>query len=442
MLRAGAIAALRRFPRLRPLVYAAWAPVFRFALWPFRLRQGRGAPVEQEDLIRRTAEYNEAAERYYAEYSDPRFLLQKPFSDESEFARHMIAVGILVAGARLRPGDTVVEIGAGSCWLSHLLNRYGCRTVAIDVSETALSLGRQLFEADAHTNWTLEPRFLAYDGHALPLEDGSCNRVVVYDAFHHIPNQRELLAEMHRILTEDGVVAMSEPGDGHASNPTSVAETVNTGVLENELIIENVAALAESIGFSQVNVMAAAATARYEFPVRDIGRFKGGLGFHEYWRSVCREVGHHHYVLMYKASARITTERPGQLLSELGIVQPAGSVSLSRNERLRVDLRASNIGDTCWLRRGVGEERAGWTRIGVHLHHAGEPVGALIDFDWHRADLGQDVEPDATISIPLDLPAIGRPGTYDLHFDLVVENMMWFAQRAASRPPVLRVIVE
>ena len=309
---------LKHFPRLRPLVHAAWEPFFRVALLPFRVGQGRGAPVEQEDLIRRSAEYNEAAERYYAEYSNPRFLLEKPFSDKPDFAAHMIAVGILVAGARLRPGDTVVEIGAGSCWLSHFLNRYGCRTVSIDVSETALGLGRQLFEGDPHTNWSLEPRFLPYDGHKLPLEDGCCDRVVVYDAFHHIPNQREMLAEMHRVLAADGVVAMSEPGDGHAANPSSIAETANTGVLENELVIENVAALAESVGFRDVNVMAAAASARYEFPARDVGRFKGGFGFRKYWRSVCREVGHHHYVLMYKGCAKVTTERPGQLGSEMG----------------------------------------------------------------------------------------------------------------------------
>ena len=102
----------------------------------------------------------------------------------------------------------------------------------------------------------------------------------------------------------------------------------------------------------------------------------------------------------------------------------------------------ANIGDTWWLYQGMGERRAGWTRLGIHLHRAGEPVGELIDFDWHRADLVRDIRPDAVISMPLDLPPIGRPGAYDLHFDLVVEGVTWFAQRGALRPPVLRVIAE
>ena len=53
-----------------------------------------------------------------------------------------------MAAGRIQPGDTVVEIGAGTCWLSHFLNRYGCRTVSVDVSRTALYMEKQLFERD------------------------------------------------------------------------------------------------------------------------------------------------------------------------------------------------------------------------------------------------------------------------------------------------------
>ena len=107
------IAALERLPGLRQAVHAAWEPIFRFALLPFRVPVRRGSAVEQRDLVERTKEYNAAAEQYFAEYPDPRFLLAKPFSDAPDFAAHLIAVGVLVAGARLRPGDTVVEFGRG-----------------------------------------------------------------------------------------------------------------------------------------------------------------------------------------------------------------------------------------------------------------------------------------------------------------------------------------
>ena len=439
-IRSGAISAFRRLPILRRVMHAAWEPVHHVALLPFRLPRARGSAGEQQDLLRRTEEYNLAAERYFAEYSDRQFLLDKPFS-APDFAAHLIAIGVLVAGARLRPGDVVVEFGAGSCWLSHFLNRFGCRTIAVDVSATALDIGRRLFEHDPRTNWSLDPRFLPYDGHTLPLEDGSCDRIVVYDAFHHVPNQREVLAEMHRVLNADGVVAMSEPGQGHAASPTSIAETAGTGVLENELVIEDLAALAEAVGFREVNVLAEGPTRRYEIPVRDIGSFKGGQGFQRYWRGLCQELAAHHYVLMHKGRSQPTTERSGRLSAGLSIVRPRGTVTLSVDEPLRVDLRVANLGDTGWLHRGAGESRAGWTRVGVHLHEAGEPVGKVVDVDWHRVGLDRDVEPGSEVAVQLDLPGVDRAGVYDLHFDLVVEGLTWFADRNASRPPALRVTV-
>ena len=218
-LRAAAIRIFDRFPGLLRAAQATWEPVLRAALLPFRRPKRRGRAVEDGATVARAADYNRAAERYFADHPEPWLLLTKPFSDPTLLARCLIDAGALIAGARLQPGDTVVEIGAGSCWLSHLLNRYGCRTIAVDVSPTVLHLGRQRFERDPSTNWSLEPRFLPYDGHRLPLDDGSCDRVVLYDAFHHIPNQRELLAEMHRILVPDGVVAMSEPGPGTRIEP-------------------------------------------------------------------------------------------------------------------------------------------------------------------------------------------------------------------------------
>ena len=440
-LRAVAIAAFERFPGLREAAYAAWEPILRFALLPFRLPGRRGRAVEHGGLVARTAEYNAAAERYFAEHPEPWFLLTKPFSDTTQFARHLVDAGVLIAGARLRPGDTVVEIGAGSCWLSHLLNRYGCRTIAVDVSHTALAFGRQRFERDPWTNWSLEPRFLPYDGHRLPLDDGTCDRIVVYDAFHHIPNQRELLAEMCRVLGPDGVVAMVEPGQGHASSPTSVVETARFNVLENELVIEDVAALAEAVGFREANVLVEGPTRRHELPASGLGRFRGGAGFLRYWAALCHEVTRRHYLLLYKGDAVATTARPGRLASRMRLLRPAAALTLPRGESLRVVLRVANTGDTRWLHRGAGESRAGWTRLGVHLHEAGDPLGAVLDFDWHRAELDRDIDPGGRLTARLALPPLGRPGTYDLHFDLVIEGFTWFAAQGASRPPVLRVSV-
>jgi ubiquinone/menaquinone biosynthesis C-methylase UbiE len=394
-------------------------------------------PKEDEELLSRTDEYNQAAEQYYVDYPDPEYLLNKPFSDTALFSRHLVDLAALVDGARLRPGDTVVEIGAGSCWLSHYLNRFGCRTIAIDISPTALDLGKQLFERDPSTRWELEPLFMAYDGRTLPLDEAACDGVVVNGSFHHIPNQRQLLAEMYRVLRPSCSVAMSEPGRGHSSAPGSVAESEHTGVLENELVLEDLAALAEAVGFRAVSVMAAGPTYRYEVPARELGRFMGGKGFARYWKALCASLDSHHYILMHKSDSLPTTERPGTLVSKLRIVKPKGAVTVSSEERLQITIALANLGNTVWLSRGLGETKAGWTRVGVHLYEDGVPP-RLLDFDWYRAELDQDIGPGESVTKQLVLPPIGRAGSYLLRIDLVIEGALWFTERG-TRQAELRV---
>ena len=86
--------------------------------------------------------FNAASERYFADYKDREFLLGKPYTDTMNFARRLFDIGVIVHWLRLSPGEVVVELGAGTCWLSHFLNRFGCKTIAVDVSSTALELGK------------------------------------------------------------------------------------------------------------------------------------------------------------------------------------------------------------------------------------------------------------------------------------------------------------
>jgi SAM-dependent methyltransferase len=411
--------------------------VYQVAMLPFRRRWPQGSPDEQPDLIARTDEYNAAAEQYYARFPASEYLLDKPFSETQAASKHLIDVGVLIEAMRLKPGDRVAELGAGSCWLSQMLNRFGCRTVALDVSPTALALGRTLFERDPRTNWSLDPQFLTYDGHHLPLETGSCDRVVINDAFHHIPNQRELLLEMCRILNADGVVAMSEPGRGHGSSAQSLEEAATTGVLENELVLHDLDALARACGFASVCVLASTPRVRHEIPARHLGAFMGGRGFAEFWKAFCSGLEQHHYILCYKGPAIPTTRRPGRL--DARIERPAGDrvVEAQAGEPVHLPLRLTNTGDTRWLEGAAAG--VGWTRVGAHLFTAGESR-ALIDFDWYRADLPGDIEPGAAVEIRLVLPSVPAAGAYVVVIDLVVEGTTWFAERGSRAAVVpLRV---
>ena len=162
-------------------------------------------------------------------------MLNKPFSTVRDTAAILYRLSLVLDVLDLGVGHTVVDFGAGSCWLSAFFNRLRCHTVSVDVSPTALDLGREVFRLDPRQNAELDSRFVAYDGQTLPLESESVDRVVCFDSFHHVPNQDGILREIFRVLRPGGRLVLAEPGEGHAHAEHSRFETSHFGVLENDL---------------------------------------------------------------------------------------------------------------------------------------------------------------------------------------------------------------
>ena len=421
----------RRRPRLRSLALDAVDLAARPLLAPFRLGRPASDPAAAAALEARSDDFNRAAQAYYEGPHAPH-LEDKPFSEPESLSRRLIDVGVLLEALRLAPGDLVLDVGAGTCWLPHLLNRYGCRTIAVDVSARALSIGRRLFDADPKTRWDLRPVFAAYDGRALPLSDASVDRIVLYDAYHHLPNPRQLLPEFRRVMKADGILAMSEPGRGHSASASSRDEAA-TGVLENELILEDIAELALGAGFAAARVVVAANRPLAEVDALQLRRFMGGAGFARYWKNLCAELDGHHYLLMFAGDPTVTTRRPKQLKAIIGAagVPPLLEAPPGAPQSLVLDVH--NAGDTVWLDR---ENAPGWTRLGAHLYR-GDAGRTLVDYDWLRAPLPAAVGPEESVTLRVGLPPIREAGEYEVAFDLVVEGVAWFAERG-SVPLVVR----
>jgi len=414
----------RRAPGLRSFALSAIDVAARPLFLPFRLDRP-AARDTRTHLANQTDTLNAAAERYFAAHADQRHLLDKPFSEPAALSRRLIDVGVLIDGLRLEPGDTVLELGAGSCWLSHLLNRFGCHTVAVDVSSSALAVGRRVFEQDPRTDWSLDPQFLTYDGHTLPVADASIDRVVLYDAYHHLPNPAELLREMRRTLRPDGIVAMSEPGRGHADSEQALSEAA-TGILENELVVEYIGELAIASGFTAARVIVAANAPLAEIDVARLRPFMGGRGFAAYWKNLCAALDGHHYLLLFAGDPAPTTRRPRRLKAIVRVVQSPAPIAARQPSMIQIDLH--NAGDTRWLSTA---DQVGWTRLGAHLHRA-DAARTLVDFDWSRVQLPRDVAPNETVRVNATLPPIAEPGDYIATFDLVIEGKAWFADRDST----------
>ena len=428
VLRRGWQAVFRRAPRLRSFALSALDVAARPLLFPFQLSRPPADASRASAIESQTAAFNRAAETYYAKHADAPRLLDKPFSEPHALSRRLIDAGVLIEAMRLEPGDVVLDLGAGACWFSHFLNRFGCPTIAVDVSASALALGRRLFDEDPRTNWSLQPQFVPYDGATIPVADSSVDRIVLVDAYHHFPNPARLVREMRRVLRPDGIVAMSEPGRGHASSAPSVAEAAQTGVLENELVIEDIAELAIASGFTATRVVIASNTPVAEIDAGALRSFMGGRGFSRYWKQLCAALDSHHYILLFAGDAAPTTKRPKLLRAQIGAVQAISPANtLARGEAAEIAVELQNAGDTRWL---AAADAPGWTRVGAHLYDGAEPR-SLVDYDWLRIALPRDVAPGDRVRVNARLPGIHRPGDYVIVFDLVIEGVLWFADRGS-----------
>lgn len=391
---------------------------------------------DPRDLERRTDELNRAAESYFVEQEDPEFLIHKPFSSAAEFGKYLFNLGLLVEKARIAPGQTVLDLGAGAGWVSHFLNRFGCRTISVDVSRSALDLAEETFRRDPATRWDLEPRFLLFDGHRLPLGDACCDRVVVHDAFHHVPNQRQVLAELGRVLVQGGIVALNEPGRRHSESAHSRREMELYGVLENDVVVEDLAELAAEAGFTETTVVPVNLRGAAEIPARDLVHLVRGEGLADWWREMAPHLLNEHFIFLHKGAYVPDTRSPGTVRAE---IEPAPdregeALNVTRGEPALFPCRVRNAGNTRWLPE---EGLPGGTQLGVYTI---PPDGGRVRRDWLRVPLTARVEPGEDAVFQVELPPFDEPGERLLEFDLVAEDVAWFRE-LGSEAVRLRVVV-
>jgi len=194
--------------------------------------------IDADALLASTSleELTARADELVRSMEDPSALLAKPCSSLREAPDLLACFGLLLSGLAPLPGMTVLDFGAGSCWTSHFLTQMGCRVIAMDVSEAMLDLGRRRYAEQPVFGQQPAPEFRVFDGHRMDLPDESVDRILCFDALHHVGNMSEVLAEMGRVLRPGGVAGFSEPGPNHSLDPQSQHEMRRYGVPERDLV--------------------------------------------------------------------------------------------------------------------------------------------------------------------------------------------------------------
>ncbi len=103
-------------------------------------------------------------------------------------------------------GRDVADIGCGNGWLARRLAARGAAVVGIDPSDAALTAARAAPAVAGE-------RYRRGAAESLPLPDGSCDAVILFNSLHHVA-AREMpaaLAEAVRVARDDGIVFVQEP---------------------------------------------------------------------------------------------------------------------------------------------------------------------------------------------------------------------------------------
>jgi SAM-dependent methyltransferase len=368
-----------------------------------------------------------AADRYFSSMTLASEQCWKPFSnplDAVHLTRHLHWV---LAGANLFRGVRVMDFGCGTGWLTHALAQMGCHAVGVDIAPSALELARAVGQpgpAGRPAGYG-SAAFVPYDGHRLPVETGSLDRIVCFDAFHHVRDQGATLAEFARALKDGGRAAFVEPGPHHSKAPLSQAEMASHHVIENDVDMAAVSRLAQAAGFDKPRMLIQY-PAPVELTVDDYlswsqGSPPAGLG-HRLLAPLQQHLTNAQCFYLQKGThVRNSLQREG-LAAGLELVSLTCTDGLMR---FRVAVR--NSGNRRWLcAPGAGQVNLGLQLVG--------PSGRMLDNDYGRVRLPSgDVEPGQTVELT---GVCAMPDQRDcvVQLDMVSELVCWFADVGDTQP--------
>ncbi|MFL6209858.1 MAG: hypothetical protein ACJ74W_13460 [Pyrinomonadaceae bacterium] len=101
---------------------------------------------------------------------------------------------------------------------------------------------------------------------------------------------------------------------------------------------------------------------------------------------------------------------------------------LKAGEKLTLQVKVKNTSAASWpaLERAAGGYQV---HVGNHWLDAGNKT---LQLDDARGTLAEDLKPGGEVTIPLEITAPAKPGSYVLELDMVQEGVSWFRDKGAQ----------
>ena len=366
-------------------------------------------------------EHASLADSYFNMYGIDSPILKKPFMNISQAEDLVAKLGRVLAAAQLFAGAKVCDFGAGTGWLARILCEIGCEAAALDISARALELGRE-FMANAAPEALKSMSFLHYDGRRIPSGNGSFDRIIAFDSFHHVPNQEEVLSEMFRVLDDHGFVVFNEPGPFHSRTPASQMEMRNHKVIENDIIIEDIWAAAQRVGFERIELDMYTPNS-LKLGLDDFQRFSS-------WETAEPVLKMHfaHYQNIWRNSRLFTLYKNAQLrFDSRHRASLRGHISadfVQKDGVFLLNVEVTNTGAGVW-RNTPG---AGQVNLGVAVRYK----DGRFNRNYLRFQIAQEPTPPKVTRILHNLKIQGLEEITEIEIDLVSEHVAWFHELAPT----------
>ena len=406
--------------------------------------QAEGGPLINAGLIDARAlvsklsleELREAAENYFARLESWDYHLAKPFGAPHEAPIPLQHYTQVLAGLGLVPGMRVLDFGAGSCWNARFLTQLGMEVIALDVSVTALAMGRALYYALPPIGARPKPTFLLFDGRTIDLPAERVDRIVCLDAFHHVPNPEQVLAEMARVLRPGGLAGFAEPGPDHSRSAQSQHEMRILGVIERDIVISEIWQLARRVGFADTKP-AIFGPPGFHVGIEEFGAFPSGADSGTAFLRATRGHLRERRIFLLRKAGEAPVWDGRQFAGLLGdLLVMLHTTPLREGEPFRAQAMITNTGTAVWL---PDSAPVGPVRFACCLLDAREQ---LLNRDYYRCALTthpeRPISPGDIVHLQAQVPSPSR-GRYVLEFGLAADGVCWFDGLGS---PTVRMAVE